>query len=87
MHPNIVPLLGSTITPFQLISDWMPGGDLLEYIKNNPDAYRLGLVCAHLTVINSDRTHRHDQLLNIADGLRYLHACNVIHGDLKGVRH
>ena len=43
-HPNILPLLGVTITPFQLISTWMPGGDLPEYIKKNPDADRLGLV-------------------------------------------
>jgi serine/threonine protein kinase len=47
-HPNIVPLLGTTIAPFQLISNWMPGGDLLEYIKKNPDTYRLGLVRAAL---------------------------------------
>ena len=43
-HPNIVPLLGVTMAPFQLILDWMPGGDLREYIKENPDADRLGLV-------------------------------------------
>ncbi|KAF9642913.1 kinase-like protein [Thelephora ganbajun] len=65
-HPNIVPLLGITITPFQLISDWMSGGDLSEYIKNNSDADRIGL------------------LSDVAKGLRYLHSCNVIHGDLKG---
>ncbi|KAF9645406.1 kinase-like protein [Thelephora ganbajun] len=43
-HPNIVPLLGITITPFQLISGWMSGGDLSEYIKNNSDADRIGLL-------------------------------------------
>ena len=43
-HPNILPLLGITICPFQLISDWMPGGDLPEYIKKNPNVYRLELV-------------------------------------------
>ena len=53
-HPNIVPLLGitisivpllgMTITPLQLISEWMPGGDLPEYIEKYPDANRLGLV-------------------------------------------
>ena len=43
-HKNIVPLLGITPTPLQLISDWMPSGDLTEYIRNNPDADRLDLV-------------------------------------------
>jgi len=31
-------------TPPQLISNWMPGGDLSFYLKNNPDANRLGLL-------------------------------------------
>ena len=43
-HPNIVPLMGITFAPFQLISDWMSGGDLLEYIEKNSDADRLKLV-------------------------------------------
>jgi len=43
-HPNILPLLGVTIAPFQLITTWILGGDLLEYIKKNPDADRLQLV-------------------------------------------
>ena len=43
-HPNIVHLLGVTLTPLQLISDWMSGGDLPEYIEKYPDADRLGLV-------------------------------------------
>ena len=45
-HPNILPLLGITVTPFQLVSDWMSGGDLPGYIKNHPDADRLELVGA-----------------------------------------
>lgn len=45
-HPNIVPLLGTTTTRFLLISDWMPGGNLPEYIEENPDADRLQLVGA-----------------------------------------
>ncbi|KAF9643878.1 hypothetical protein BDM02DRAFT_3191109 [Thelephora ganbajun] len=43
-HPNIVPLLGVTIAPLQLISTWMPGGNLPEYIKTHPDADRLEFV-------------------------------------------
>ena len=43
-HPNIVPLLGVTTEPLELISEWMPGGDLLGYIAKHPDADRLSLV-------------------------------------------
>ena len=43
-HPNVLPLLGITVDPFQLISNWMSGGDLLGYIINNPKIERLGLV-------------------------------------------
>ena len=43
-HPNIVPLLGVTFTPLQLISEWMPDGDLAEWIKKHPSADRLSLV-------------------------------------------
>ena len=45
-HPNIVPLLGITIapSPLQLISDWISGGNLTEYIGDHPEADRLGLV-------------------------------------------
>ena len=43
-HPNLIPFLGATTTPLQLISDWMSGGDLPGYIKKQPDADRLGLV-------------------------------------------
>jgi serine/threonine protein kinase len=82
-HPNVVPLLGITIKPDQLVSDWMPGGDLLDHIKNhNPD--RLGLV--GVTPIVFAPPDLRYQLCDIAEGLCYLHSCNVIHGDLKGVR-
>ena len=36
-HPNVLPFLGATIDPPQLISVWVPGGNLSEYLKNNPD--------------------------------------------------
>lgn len=36
-HPNVLPFLGATIDPPQLISVWMPGGNLSEYLNNSPD--------------------------------------------------
>ena len=43
-HPNIVPLLGATTEPLELISEWMLGGELLGYIAGHEDADRLSLV-------------------------------------------
>jgi len=45
-HPNIVPFLGITSTPPQLISEWIPNGNLTGYVKQHPSADRLGLVGA-----------------------------------------
>ena len=47
-HPNILPLLGATISPLQLVSAFMPAGDLSKYIPKNPDANRIGLVGVNL---------------------------------------
>jgi serine/threonine protein kinase len=82
-HPNIVPLRGVTLNPLQLISEWMPGGELREYVKLNRDANPIRLVSPFLPI--STKISPPLQLLGIAEGLAYLHSCNVIHGDLKGV--
>ena len=50
-HPNIVPLLGVNVDPIQLISDWMPGGNLTDYTASHPDADRLGLVRVYSTAL------------------------------------
>ena len=43
-HRNIIPLLGVTTDPFQLISVWTSDEDLTDYIKNHLEADRLSLV-------------------------------------------
>ena len=43
-HPNIVPLKGVTLDPLRLVWEWMPGGELREYLKKHPDANSLSLV-------------------------------------------
>ena len=47
-HPNIVPFKGATFEPLQLVSDWMPGGELREYIRNNCHANLISLVSPSL---------------------------------------
>ena len=50
-HPNVVPLLGVTADPIQLVSGWMPDVDLTGYTMNHPDADRLNLVGVISTVL------------------------------------
>jgi len=49
-HPNVVPLLGVTTDPVQLVSGWMPDRDLKGHIADHPDADRLSLVGVPSTV-------------------------------------
>ena len=64
-HPNIVPLLGITPDPLQLISEWMPGGDLTDYIKKHPDADRVGLVGTLLVVSDPTLTPTTSYLISL----------------------
>jgi len=45
-HPNVLPLLGVTMTEdrFVMVSEWMGNGNINEFVKENLDADRLGLV-------------------------------------------
>ena len=36
--------MGVTLEPLQLVSKWMPGGDLRDHVKKNPDTNRINLV-------------------------------------------
>ena len=44
-HPNVVPLLGVFVDTFELITDFMPGGDLTGHIATHPNVDRRSLVC------------------------------------------
>ena len=43
-HPNIVPFIGVTRNPMQFVSEWMSNGTLRDYVNENPDANKIGLV-------------------------------------------
>lgn len=47
-HPNILPLLGVTMTEdqFVMVSEWMPNGNINEFMKADVNVDRLGLVCS-----------------------------------------
>ena len=43
-HVNIVPFVGVILSPLQIVSEWMSGGDLATHIKSNPEADRTSFV-------------------------------------------
>ena len=47
-HPNVLPLLGviMTETEFSMVSDWMPNGNVNQFVAARPDANRFELVCS-----------------------------------------
>ena len=47
-HPNIVPFVGVTTNPLQIVAEWMPNGTLTEFIAKNPATNRIGLVSPSL---------------------------------------
>jgi len=49
-HPNVVAFKGITLDPLQLVSEWIPGGELREYLKGNPNTNPISLVGPFLPV-------------------------------------
>ena len=83
-HQNIVPFIGVTQDPLQFVSEWMPNGTLTDYLGTNPGANRVGLVSLSRAIDSLPITFFF-KLLDVAEGLAYLHAEHTTHGDLKGV--
>jgi serine/threonine protein kinase len=71
-HKNIVALLGITTTPVQLISEWMVGGDLTDYIAKYPGTNRVGLVSVTLSPFHHALTPTVSYLMLLKDSTTYI---------------
>ncbi|KAJ7193806.1 kinase-like domain-containing protein, partial [Mycena pura] len=71
-HRFILPFLGVdrvTFSPFLcMVSPWMKNGTILKYLSESARG----------------RAEVLQLLLEIAQGLEYLHSVNIVHGDLRG---
>ncbi|KAK6966784.1 kinase-like domain-containing protein [Favolaschia claudopus] len=71
-HPNVLPFFGLYHIEQRLclISPWMQNGNIMEFLRAN----------------SPDTPRRFSMILDVANGLEYLHnQNNTIHGDLKGI--
>ena len=75
-----------------MVSQWCDNGTICQFLKHNPEANRLRLVCpANYVFYQRELTynnHSFPQLTQVASGTAHLHTVKptIIHGDLKGVR-
>lgn len=53
-HPNLVPFIGATVDPLQIVTERMPDRNLKEYLEEHPEANRIGLA-SPLPFITFDR--------------------------------
>ncbi|KAJ7145846.1 kinase-like domain-containing protein [Mycena epipterygia] len=89
-HKYILPLLGidrETFPPaFCMVSPWMKHGTVLKHLSEHGRARVDTLVRSPFHPIPSSPNLiiRSPQLLQIAEGLAYLHTQNIVHGDLRG---
>ena len=69
-----------------MVSQWMENGNINEFVKANPDADRLELVCiCNVLIVCLSLMIAWLQLSDVTRGLIYLHGLGIIHGDLKAV--
>jgi serine/threonine protein kinase len=85
-HPNIVPFIGtSEHFPVSLVSEWMTGGTVTAFLRGHPNWERSFLVSCYVNAWGcSDRCY--SQVIDILQGLGFMHSLDVVHGDLKPVR-
>ena len=85
-HKNVLPLLGiMMLDGFPcMVSTWMENGTMNAYLKVQSGANILRLVRG---ILRTDSLMLSPfKIRQIADGLSFLHSCEVVHSDLKGVR-
>jgi hypothetical protein len=69
-----------------MVSEWMEHGNINEFVGKNKHVNRTELVRRLSTPHPTKPDSCSAQLINVANGLAYMHGLRMAHGDLKGVR-
>ena len=46
-HDNVLPFLGVTSMPFRMVSPWMENGNIMNFLKYNPEQNPFDLVSTY----------------------------------------
>jgi len=88
-HDNILPFYGVSmnVADFCLVSPWCKNGDIVGYLKKQPNINRFNLASEFgKTALRLTLTSTHEQLSDAARGLCFIHERAVVHGSLRPVR-
>ena len=79
-HPNILPVVevSEELFPFCVMTPWMPGGNIMQYIQKDPSANRLMLVIARRDRRGRPTDCVHDSLQKPA-AASYIFMAKVLH--------
>jgi serine/threonine protein kinase len=85
-HPNVVPFIGtSEHFPVSLVSEWMSGGTMTAFLREHPNRERSSLVSRRKPNAGSVAEPCSSKVIDILQGLGFIHSLDVVHGDLKPV--
>ena len=75
-------------TQFAMVSEWMPNGNINQFVESHWGANRFELVGFPFGFLSSSlpvNDYVVPQLGDVARGLIYMHEEGMVHGDIKGV--
>jgi hypothetical protein len=69
-----------------MVSEWMENGNIVEFVGRDRHVNRTELVRRPSIPTPTNPYLCALQLVDVANGLAYMHGLRMVHGDLKGVR-
>ena len=88
LHPHVLPYLGYCTDlglSVALISPFCSRGTVKQYMRSHSSANRQIFVSREADQVDGPSLNPFDQIIQVAKGLLYLHARDIIHGDLCAV--
>jgi serine/threonine protein kinase len=87
-HDNIASFIGVLLhkkRSYCLVSEWMDNGTVMAYLRSHATISRIPLVRLSWTSGNGLIVYSVMQMLDVANGLMYMHKLDLVHCNMKSV--